>query len=184
MTTGDTVDYAELELGDGTFRFETDVEVEKQMRTQFLLENTLDRVLGAINDVIDNPEQVKRTGIYEDVGGGTMTHTLSFREADDGTNKWGGTTHGDATGETARKKADVLFRYLKMNTYDTSSPARLQFGLYNPNGEYENNIPCAIQDIDVTVSAEQESTIQGQITLVEVAADTILAAENNNRLDE
>lgn len=152
----------------GVFEMQTNVEVNQRMRTSFLLDNSLDRILGALQVDESTP---KRSGVTIDVGGGEFTYTVTFTEPTGGTNSWGDGTNdarADATGDSARRKAEVLMRYAKTGKYDSNAPAKLRFGEYNGDGEYENFIPCAIEDIDVSVSAESEDTIEGTITLKEV----------------
>lgn len=164
--------------GTGTFEFETDIEMTKRMRTNYLLDNSLDRILGALQ--LDE-STAKRSGITVDVGGGELTHTLTFTEPSGGTNQWGNpNTAGEkdnATGESARSKAEVLMRYVKVGKYDSLNPARLKFGEYHEasdssnvssDGDFATQINCTISDIDITVSSEGEDTIEGSITLTEI----------------
>lgn len=153
------------------FHFTTNVQMQKEMRTSFLLNNSLDRVLGALDRFTKG--EPKRQGVNVDVGGGRMAHNLSFEEPDGGSNQWGdgGGAETDATGESARRKAEVLQRYLKSGTYDSASPAELRFGEYNTaqGGAYGTFIPVAVERSQITVTAEDESSINGQISLFEVA---------------
>lgn len=165
----------------GVFEISSNLEVEQQVRTSFLLDNSIDRVLGALNELTGKDDSVKRSGISVDVGGGQMSYQLTFTEPTGGSNSWGdgGSANTDATGDAARRKAEVLMRYIRTGTYGSVDPARLKFGEYNPSGEYENFVPVAIQDVSVTVSAENEEQIEGRITLVEVG--TFDPTENDNR---
>lgn len=153
----------------GVFEFETDVEMNYRMRTSYLLDNSLDRILGALQLDESTP---KRSGVTIDVGGGEMLYTLSFTESSGGTNSWGdegGDPKEDATGDSARRKAEVLMRYVRTGKFDSNQPARLQFGEHNRDGGvYEPFTNVGIKDIDITVSSESEDTIEGSITLVEV----------------
>lgn len=174
---------------EGVFEIETNVEVDQRMRSSFLLDNSLDRVLGALNEILGLDDSKKREGIVIDVGGGETTHTITFTEASGGTNSWGDggapdapDAFTDATGGSARRKSEVIQRYMLTGTYDSSQPAELRFGEYNPSGGvYEDFHPVAIKDFNITVSSENEDTIEGRITLQNVG--TLGQEQNPERPD-
>lgn len=166
----------------GTFEIATGVEIEEQLRTSFLLNQTADRILGAVGAGGGGGDP-DRAGVTIDVGGGTVTQRVSFTEANGGTNPWGdesGNSATDATGADARKKKEVLSRYFKTGRFGSAKPARLKIGEYHEDGEYENYIPVAIQQTRMTVDAEIDGSIDGQLQLVEIR-DSILGGTADGR---
>jgi len=175
----------------GLFEFEAGVQIQRQMRTSFVLDATGDRVAGAIQGGFlgDGSGAPRRSGITLDTGGGRLEYRISFREPSGGDNPFGSVDgvkqSTDASGESARRKANVLMRYLTVGTYDSNAPAKLFLGEYesrdNTDGAYEDFIPVAIDDVDLTVTAEEEAILEGQLTLRRVG--TLGAISNDGRRD-
>jgi hypothetical protein len=97
----------------GVFEIEKDLTIDHTVTVDPLLDQSGDRILGAIPNVPDG--EPNRQGITLDVGGGTNEYRIQFKAIDGGTNQWGdntGNDKADATGDSARRKKDVLMRYL------------------------------------------------------------------------
>lgn len=162
----------------GLFEFATDVQIQTQYKSSLVLNQTGDRATGALVKLLEEDGTPARRGISIDSGGGRIEHRISFREPDGGSNSWGDTSDGsdgsDATGESARRKKAVLMRYVKTGLFDSRSPATLYLGEYESrdgtNGVYEPSITCTVSDVDLTIDAESDQILDGQITLVEIAS--------------
>jgi len=152
--------------------------VEHEIRTDLFVDSRGDQLLSFLVDSLANGE-AKRQGLNLDLGGGTHAVTIDFTnpgqtQVDGSVLQWG-TSADDtvldattATGADPYQQQAVLINALRVGTFGSDNPGRLEVGEFGPGGDI-----AGLDTLEVTpenpnaVYAPAEARWDGTITLVE-----------------
>lgn len=153
----------------GVFDLSKNIEITPRIRTGNLIAQAGSSA-GSFIDVISGSEG-GRAGFNLDAGGGAAAVDITFRNFEGSDGRWGNNStndQADAEGEHVFRQMSVLYRYLNIGTFDSRSPATLEWGEYSTNGVYEP-MQVTFEEPSVTFNAEEagsNSVYSGTITAV------------------
>lgn len=148
--------------------------VEETTRTGYLVDSGLSTTLALFNSLTEDGAS-NRKGVKFGAGGGQHVFEIDLSTWTGSTNQWGSTSDDTVVSESSATGADritqmnIFQNYLRVASTDSFTPARLQYGQYDPDGVLEDHLKVAIESPTFVVDRETSSVVEGSITLVEVA---------------
>ena len=169
----------------GVFVLAGNLEVTPSIRTGFVGRGG-DQINAVFKTLIDeyggdsgtNLGPENRKGAALDVGGGEQAIDVQFRgwdgakDSDGNYLQWGNdptqtVTQASATGALAETQIEVLMRYITTGTFDSRSPATLEYGQHYDGGLYEPQ-DVIFEGPEATTSFEDPTSFSGRMTLIAV----------------
>lgn len=152
--------------------------VEHEIRTELFVDSRGDQLLSFLADAVSSGE-AKRQGLSLDLGGGVHAVTINFNspgatQVNGGPLQWGTSTDTSvrsaksATGaEDPYLQQAVLINALRIGTFDSAAPARLEVGEFAPGGETSlETLDVVVENPNAVLDAGR-ARWDGAITLVE-----------------
>lgn len=153
--------------------------VEHEIRTDLFVDSRGDQLLSFLVDAVAQGE-AKRQGLSLDFGGGVHAVTLNFNNpgstrVDGSLLQWG--TSADetsldattATGADPYQQQAVLFQALRVGTFDSVQPARLEVGEFGPGGQINDlgALEVVVENPNAVYGSDSPARWDGSITLAE-----------------
>ena len=171
------------DVENGVFDMSTGIELNPSIRTGKLIGNGASTAASVMNYFIDL--DAGRAGFSLDAGGGAAVATISFQSFEGSDGRWGdgsGNDQADAEGDDVWRQISVLHQYLDVGTYDSRSPAVLEWGEHATDGVYDPYTVTPEEPSQVFDAKEETSVHQGDITLVSTRdVATFLSQQQNTK---
>lgn len=151
----------------GEFDLSNGIRLSPGLRTSDLIGPTGAQVSNIIDYV---PGTEGGQGGYRlQLEGGAPVYTVNFLGYEGNNDPWGNGTsnaQADASGEGVFRQLSVFQRYLEEGVFDSFSPAILEWGEFESNGEYSER-QVTPEDPQLSFDAEEQvSNFDGELTLV------------------